>query len=87
MKAFAQLVTAIFVVLAVLAVFIYPLTFGPPAPSQKIPVLAKLLSALLAVVCLLYGAATCRSSFVEGLFSVQARESCARLALNCTRLC
>jgi hypothetical protein len=82
-----QVAVAIFAALAVLAVFVYPLTVGPPAPQQQkqFPIFVLLAWALAAIVRLVPIAAAV-SLLVESPLVVVNKPS-ERLALICTRLC
>lgn len=88
MKAESQFAVAVFAALAVLAVFVCPLTFGPPAPHQKHSPIASLLAcALCAAVALIRTLPAIAVSLFESLHPVEAIAPSERLALICTRLC
>lgn len=83
----SHIATAAFLLLAVLAVFVYPLTFGPPAPDQKFLSLASILMHLLMAVCLFMASAARLASFLTDWLEPRAMSPSQRLALVCTRLC
>ena len=86
MKASVEFVVAIFVALAILAVFIYPLTFGPPAPQQKLFGALSLLFSAIAAIPLLFATAA-RAHCMWQAVAVAPSTTSERLALSCARLC
>lgn len=86
MRARNQVAVAIFITAAVLAVFVYPLTFGPPAPQQKYLSISSLLAGALAVVITSWQSSLSTVGTVE-LSLMHASAPSERLALICTRLC
>jgi hypothetical protein len=76
---------AVFVALAVLAIFVYPLTVGPAAQHQGLSTFSLLLSGALTAVL-----ASLQLFASEHTIQPLAKRACARserLALHCTRLC
>jgi hypothetical protein len=81
-----QLVVATFVAVAILAVFVYPLTFGPPAPHQKNIALAALIACALVALGILL-VPLVKLSVLPLIAVMGADQPPDRLALICTRLC
>ena len=81
-----HLSVAILVAMALLAVFIYPLTFGPPAPLQKQSLVSLLLACLLPVILVIAPTAALPLVPLDPSFAPVSRPS-ERLALICIRLC
>jgi hypothetical protein len=78
-------VVAVLIGLAVLLIFVYPLTFGPPAPQQKLFQIAALLaSAMAATVAFIAPMPLARAIEITPL---TANEPSRRLAFICTFLC
>ncbi|MFB3915379.1 MAG: hypothetical protein ACE14M_01525 [Terriglobales bacterium] len=76
---------AVFVGIAVLMVFVYPLTVGPPAPQQRQMALATLLACALAAFLMLFPAVVSAPvHYVGSRFDADPPD---RLALICSRLC
>ncbi len=86
MKTEIKFAIVMLVTLAILAVFISPLTFGPPAPHQKQSSLAHLLAFAFVLCALLLAPLALTASFATS--SPDERDSTSdRLALICSRLC
>jgi hypothetical protein len=86
-KTYGEFVVALSLAVAVLVVFICPLTFGPPAPQQKRPALFALLMSALAAVLALLRATLARPMWLSPAGANAVSTSSERLALICTRLC
>ncbi len=85
-KAEAQFSVAISVALAIFIVFVYPLTFGPPAPQQKDSLLTHVLAFAFALCAPLVPALAVTAALLVSPPGDQPLTS-ERLALICTRLC
>lgn len=77
---------AVWMALAILLVFVCPLTFGPPAPQQKLLHIAALLACALAATAGFVGLLAATDAF-EMARRVVPTESSRRLALICAFLC
>jgi hypothetical protein len=87
MKTHGEFVVAWSVAIAVLVVFVYPLTFGPPAPQQKQLALFALLMCALAAVLPSLVVGVARPTWPWLPAGSEASSPSHRLALICTRLC
>jgi hypothetical protein len=81
-----QVAAAMLVVMAVLFVFLCPLTFGPPAPQQKHSSILVLLATVLAAIGPLVSTVSTTASTLQFGF-VRMNTPSERLALFCSRLC
>ncbi len=77
---------AILAALAVLVIFVYPLTFGPPAPHQKYLLISLLLACALGAM-FPFLPNSLSAMHIAGVTLMHASAPSERLALICTRLC